>query len=155
MRKTFYANHRWHILDNGIRNVQRTHSTYTILSICPQWLGNKVLYMKNGMIALALQWESCTSKIWKEWWPSGWGYIFSHSANSIVERQFKYECDQGCSANKKVWKSIQKIAIWKQLPTHFKTKCEKGVGTPFPRVLALLYTPEDNDYLRNNYHNWT
>jgi len=54
---------------------------------------NIPLYMKNGMIALALQWERCTSKIWKEWWPSSWGYLFSHSANSIEERQFKYECD--------------------------------------------------------------
>jgi len=36
---------------------------------------------------------------------------------------------QGCSANKKVWERIQKIAILKQLQTHFNTKREKGVGT--------------------------
>jgi len=28
----------------------------------------------------------------------------------------------------------QKIAILKQLPTHFKANREKSVGTPFPRV---------------------
>jgi len=26
-----------------------------------------------------------------------------------------------------------KIGISKQLPTHFKAKCEKSVGTPFPK----------------------
>jgi len=31
---------------------------------------------------------------------------------------------------KEVWQRIQKIAISKQLPTHFKAKCEKGVETP-------------------------
>jgi len=35
---------------------------------------------------------------------------------------------------KKVWECIQKMAILKQLPTHCKTKREKGAGTPFPRV---------------------
>jgi len=40
---------------------------------------------------------------------------------------------------KKVWERIQKIAILKQLPTHFKAKREKGVGTPFPRVPAPLH----------------
>jgi len=40
---------------------------------------------------------------------------------------------------KKVWESIQKIAILKQLQTHFKAKREKGVGTPFPRVPAPLH----------------
>jgi len=29
-----------------------------------------------------------------------------------------------------------KIAILKQLPPRFKAKCEKDVGTPFPRVPA-------------------
>jgi len=48
---------------------------------------------------------------------------------------------QGCSVNKKVWERIQKIAILKQLQTHFETKREKGVGTPFPCVPAH-YTPE-------------
>jgi len=42
---------------------------------------------------------------------------------------------QGCSANKKR-ERIQKIAILKQLQTHFKAKREEGVGTPFPRVPA-------------------
>jgi len=40
---------------------------------------------------------------------------------------------------KKVWERIQKIAILKQLQTHFKAKREKGVGTPFPRVPAQLH----------------
>ena len=39
---------------------------------------------------------------------------------------------QGCSANKKLWELIQKIAISKQFPTHFEEKREKGSGTPFP-----------------------
>jgi len=46
---------------------------------------------------------------------------------------------QGCSANKNVWQHIQKIAILKQLQTHFKTKREKGVGTSFPHVPAPLH----------------
>jgi len=37
---------------------------------------------------------------------------------------------------KEVWEPIQKIAILKQFKTHFKAKREKGVGTPFSRVLA-------------------
>jgi len=40
--------------------------------------------------------------------------------------------NQGWSANKKVWERTKKIAILKQLQTHFKAKCEKGMGTPFP-----------------------
>jgi len=32
-----------------------------------------------------------------------------------------------------------KIAILKQLQTHCKAKCEKGVGTPFQRVPAPLH----------------
>jgi len=43
---------------------------------------------------------------------------------------------QGCSTNNKVWESIQKKAILKQLKTHFIAKREKGVGTPFPHVPA-------------------
>ena len=39
----------------------------------------------------------------------------------------------------KVWERVQKIAILKQLRTHFKAKREKGVGTPFPRVPAPLH----------------
>jgi len=39
---------------------------------------------------------------------------------------------------KKLWERIQKIAILKELQTHFKAKREKGVGTPFPRVPAPL-----------------
>jgi len=39
---------------------------------------------------------------------------------------------------KEVWERNQKkLAILKQLRTHFKAKLEKGVGTPFPRVPAL------------------
>jgi len=38
-----------------------------------------------------------------------------------------------------VWERIQKIAILKQLQTHFEAKREKGVGTPFPRVPAPLH----------------
>jgi len=33
---------------------------------------------------------------------------------------------------KKVWERTLKIAILKQLQTHFKAKREKGVGAPFP-----------------------
>jgi len=33
----------------------------------------------------------------------------------------------------------KKLAISKQLQTHFKAKHEKGVGTPFPRVSAPLH----------------
>jgi len=39
---------------------------------------------------------------------------------------------------KKVWQRIQKISLLKQLPTHFKAKREKGVGTPFSRIPAPL-----------------
>jgi len=38
-----------------------------------------------------------------------------------------------------MWERIQKIAILKQLPTHFTAKREKGVGTLFPRVPAPLH----------------
>jgi len=48
-------------------------------------------------------------------------------------------CSQGCSANQMVWERNQKIAILKQLPTHFEAKHKKHVGTPFPRVLAPLH----------------
>jgi len=37
-----------------------------------------------------------------------------------------------------VCERIQKIATLKQLQIHFETKCEKGVGMPFPPH----YTPE-------------
>jgi len=33
---------------------------------------------------------------------------------------------------KKVWERTQKLAILKQLQTHFKANLEKGVGRPFP-----------------------
>ena len=43
-------------------------------------------------------------------------------------------CMQGFSANKNGAGTQPKIAaILKQLKTHFKAKCEKSVGTPFPR----------------------
>ena len=45
----------------------------------------------------------------------------------------------GPGANKNVWERIHKIAILKQLQTHFKTKREKCVGTPFPRVPTPLH----------------
>jgi len=35
---------------------------------------------------------------------------------------------------KKVWERIQKIAILKQLPTHFKAKHEKDMRKPLPRL---------------------
>jgi len=35
--------------------------------------------------------------------------------------------------------AAKKIAILKQLQTHFKAKLQKGVGTPFPRVPAPLH----------------
>jgi len=40
---------------------------------------------------------------------------------------------------KKVWERIQEIPILKQIPTHFKAKREKGVGTPFPLVPTPLH----------------
>jgi len=40
---------------------------------------------------------------------------------------------------KKVWECIQKIAILKQLQTHFKAKREKCVGTPFPHIATPLH----------------
>jgi len=57
---------------------------------------------------------------------------------------------QGCSVNKKVLERIQKIAILKQLQTHFNTKREKGVGTSFPP----RYTPEPCTlaYRRSTFH---
>jgi len=41
---------------------------------------------------------------------------------------------------KRCGKASEEIAILKQFPTHFEAKCEKGVGTPFPRVPAPLHT---------------
>jgi len=46
---------------------------------------------------------------------------------------------QGCTANRKGVGTHPKIAILKQLQTHVKAKNEKGVGTPFLRVPALLH----------------
>jgi len=46
---------------------------------------------------------------------------------------------QGCSANKKGVGTHPKIAFLKQLPTHFKAKRQKGVGTSFPLVPAPLH----------------
>jgi len=40
---------------------------------------------------------------------------------------------------KKVWERIQEIEVFKQLPTYFKARREKGAGTPFPRVPAPLH----------------
>jgi len=45
-----------------------------------------------------------------------------------------------------VWERIQKIAILKQLQTHFKGKCKKDVRTPFPHVPAPLH-PWTRQYL--------
>jgi len=65
-------------------------------------------------------------------------YILLVTEKSINRSHWQLEVGpcQGCSANKKVWERIQKIASLKQLQIHFKTKREKGVGTPFPRVPA-------------------
>jgi len=40
---------------------------------------------------------------------------------------------------KKMWERIQKIAILRQLPTHFKAKREKGVGMLLPHFPAPLH----------------
>jgi len=40
---------------------------------------------------------------------------------------------------KKMWKRTKKLAILKQLQTHFTVIPENDVGTPFPRVPAPLY----------------
>ena len=47
--------------------------------------------------------------------------------------------DAECSVKKKGVGTHPKIAILKQLQSHFKAKCEKGVGTPFPSVPAPLH----------------
>jgi len=44
---------------------------------------------------------------------------------------------QGCSVNKKGVGTHIKIAILKQLQTHFEAKHEKGVATQLPRVPPL------------------
>jgi len=41
--------------------------------------------------------------------------------------------------SKKVWERIQKIAIVKQLQSHFKAKRGKGLETPFPPNYTLVY----------------
>jgi len=48
---------------------------------------------------------------------------------------------QGCIANEEDVGKHPKIAILKQLQSHFKAKRKTGVGTPFPRV-PPHYTPE-------------
>jgi len=48
-------------------------------------------------------------------------------------------CIKDVVLTKKAWERIQKVAILKQLPTHFKAKREKGVGAPFSRVPAPLH----------------
>jgi len=55
-----------------------------------------------------------------------WNWIIILSARDVV-------------LTKKVCERTQKIAILKQLQTHFKAKREKDVGSPFPRVPALLH----------------
>jgi len=61
---------------------------------------------------------------------SSWGQHYAHEC-------FSQQVARDVVLTKKVWERIQKIAILKQLPNHFKAKCEKGVGTLFP----LHYTP--------------
>jgi len=39
---------------------------------------------------------------------------------------------------RQVCRHVMLTKRWKQLPTHFKSKCEKVVGTPFPRAPAPL-----------------
>jgi len=46
---------------------------------------------------------------------------------------------QDAVLTKKVLDASKKRAILKQIPTHFKAKREKGVGTPFPRVPAPIH----------------
>jgi len=56
---------------------------------------------------------------------------------------------QGCSANKKgVGTHPKKLAILKQLRTHFKVKHETGVGTLFPRVPAPLHSWKHLAYIK-------
>jgi len=56
--------------------------------------------------------------------------LFSLAKIGVVglTRSFK----QGCSANKRGVGTHPKIAILKQLQTHFKAKRGKGVGTAVP-----------------------
>jgi len=53
-------------------------------------------------------------------------------------------CTRDVVLTNKLWERTRKIAILKQLRTHFEAKCEKCVDTPFPRVPApehpCLYT---------------
>jgi len=46
---------------------------------------------------------------------------------------------QECSANKNGVGTHTKMAISKQLQTHFKAKPEKGVGTPIPPHYTLVH----------------
>jgi len=68
---------------------------------------------------------------WKNWSPQYWSPWKNWSPHRLLK--------QGCSADKKVWERIQKFAILKQVPAHFKAKHEKGVATPFPRVPVQLH----------------
>jgi len=55
---------------------------------------------------------------------------------------------------KKVWERIQKIAVSKQLQSHFKAKREKGVGIPFPHVPAPLHSWVKPIALTNKPSDW-
>jgi len=48
---------------------------------------------------------------------------------------------------RKVWERTHKLAIVKQLQTHFKEKHEKNVGTPFPH----FYCPTTPLHARRSY----
>jgi len=56
------------------------------------------------------------------------------AGKSSIGELYVFVGGRGVVLTKKVWELNQK-----QIPTHFKAKPEKGVGTPFSRVLAPLY----------------
>jgi len=58
---------------------------------------------------------------------------------SLAKGDIWGEASRDVVLTKEVWERTQKIAILKQLRTHFKAKHKKGVGTLFPRVSAPLH----------------
>jgi len=59
---------------------------------------------------------------------AGTGYLRPLVSLSLVVRDVVI--------TKKMRERTKKMAILKQLHTHFKAKRQKGVGTPFPRIPA-------------------
>jgi len=58
-----------------------------------------------------------------------WSCVYTKFDNTLKIVQNLIHTTRDVVLTNKVWAHIQKIAILKQLPTHFKAKREKGVGT--------------------------